>query len=43
LAFTDYRVDFRNPADPNDRSFEVHPTDYPTAELEFPNTNASEK
>ena len=41
-AFPDYCVDFKNPADPNDKSFEVHLTDYPTVELEFPNTNASE-
>ena len=37
-----FLVDFRNPGDPNDRSFEAHPIDYPTVELEFPNTNASE-
>lgn len=37
-----YKTHFKNPADPNDKSFEVHPNDYPTVELEFPNTNASE-
>lgn len=40
---TDRVADFRNPTDPNDKSFEAHPTDYPTVELEYPNTQASER
>ncbi|KAF4605662.1 Nucleosomal histone H3-Lys79 methylase [Pleurotus pulmonarius] len=34
---------FRNPQDPNDHSFEPHPTDYPYAELEYPNSGAVER
>ncbi|KAI0757682.1 S-adenosyl-L-methionine-dependent methyltransferase [Daedaleopsis nitida] len=34
---------FKNPDDPDDKSFEPHPTDYPVVELEYPNTNASER
>ncbi|KAF7437292.1 Nucleosomal histone H3-Lys79 methylase [Pleurotus ostreatus] len=34
---------FRNPQDSNDRSFEPHPTDYPYAELEYPNSGAVER
>lgn len=43
VCLADRGVDFKNPADPNDKSFEVHPTDYPTVELEYPNTHASER
>jgi hypothetical protein len=35
--------DFKNPDDPHDRSFDPHPTDYPVAELEFPNSGATER
>ncbi|KAA1475413.1 DOT1-domain-containing protein [Dentipellis sp. KUC8613] len=38
-----YKAFFKNPEDPTDTSFEPHPTDYPVAELEFPNTGASER
>ncbi|KAI9451532.1 hypothetical protein F5148DRAFT_542878 [Russula earlei] len=34
---------FKNPSDPNDRSFDPHPTDYPVGELEFPNSGATER
>ncbi|KAH9992511.1 histone methylation protein DOT1-domain-containing protein [Russula compacta] len=34
---------FKNPNDPHDRYFDPHPTDYPVAELEFPNTGATER
>ncbi|KAF8588488.1 DOT1-domain-containing protein [Ramaria rubella] len=37
-----YKSYFRNPEDPNDMSFEPHPTDFPFVELEYPNTNARE-
>ena len=33
-------ADFKNPNDPDDKSFE--PEAYPTAELEYPNTGAIE-
>lgn len=36
-------VDFTNPEDPEDRSFDPHPTHYPYATLEYPNTGASER
>jgi len=36
-------VDFKNPNDPQDRSFDPHPTNYPVGELEFPNSGASER
>ncbi|KAI0344273.1 DOT1-domain-containing protein [Trametopsis cervina] len=39
----DYKAFFRNPDDPSDTSFEPHPTHYPVAELEYPNTGASER
>jgi hypothetical protein len=39
LPFTD----FYNPQDPDDHSWEPHPTDYPWVELQYPNTYASEK
>jgi [histone H3]-lysine79 N-trimethyltransferase len=42
IVFIDYSV-FRNPDDPNDTSFDPHPTLYPVAELEYPNTGASER
>ncbi|KZT08928.1 DOT1-domain-containing protein [Laetiporus sulphureus 93-53] len=35
--------DFRDPDDSDNRSFEVHPTIYPSVELEYPNSGASEK
>ncbi|KAF8876503.1 S-adenosyl-L-methionine-dependent methyltransferase, partial [Infundibulicybe gibba] len=34
---------FKNHDDPSDRSFQPHPTNYPFAELEYPNTGASER
>lgn len=36
-------VDFKNPDDPHDKSFDAHPTNYPVGELEFPNSGASER
>lgn len=36
-------IDFRNLDDPNDISFKPHPTDYPVAELEYPNNGAVER
>lgn len=36
-------VDFKNPNDPQDKSFDPHPTKYPVGELEFPNSGASER
>ncbi|TBU25685.1 S-adenosyl-L-methionine-dependent methyltransferase [Dichomitus squalens] len=36
------RVDFKNPDDPDDTSFEPHPTDYPVVYLEYPNNDAQE-
>ncbi|KAI0056768.1 DOT1-domain-containing protein [Artomyces pyxidatus] len=38
-----YRAYFRNPNNPSDASFEPHPTEYPVAELEFPNSGACER
>ncbi|KAI0668731.1 S-adenosyl-L-methionine-dependent methyltransferase [Trametes maxima] len=38
-----YKAHFNNPDDPNDRSFDPHPTDYPFTYLEYPNTGASER
>jgi H3 lysine-79-specific histone-lysine N-methyltransferase len=38
-----FASDFRNLDDPNDKSWEPHPTDYPWAELEYPNNEASER
>ncbi|KAJ3514934.1 hypothetical protein NLJ89_g2077 [Agrocybe chaxingu] len=38
-----YKAYFKNPNDPNDKSFEPHPTNYPVVELEFPNKGASER
>lgn len=38
-----FPTDFKNPDDPDDKSFQPHPTDYPVVELEYPNTGASEK
>ena len=43
MCLAESRVDFRNPLDPDDKSFEAHPTDYPAVELEYPNTRASER
>jgi hypothetical protein len=43
LHFDLRRSDFRNPADPNDKSFEADPDNYPVAELEYPNTGAKER
>jgi hypothetical protein len=36
-------LDFKNPNDPHDDSFDPHPTNYPVAELEFPNSGATER
>jgi H3 lysine-79-specific histone-lysine N-methyltransferase len=36
-------VVFSNLDDPQDTSFHPHPTNYPTAELEYPNSGASER
>ncbi|KAG7090656.1 hypothetical protein E1B28_009755 [Marasmius oreades] len=38
-----YKGYFKNPDDPNDKSFEPHPTNYPVVELEYPNTGACER
>ncbi|KAI8983191.1 S-adenosyl-L-methionine-dependent methyltransferase [Trametes punicea] len=38
-----YKAYFSNPLDPEDRSFDPHPTDYPYTSLEYPNTGASER
>ncbi|TFK22041.1 DOT1-domain-containing protein [Coprinopsis marcescibilis] len=38
-----YKAHFRNPCDPNDTSFEPHPTNYPYVELLYPNKGAVEK
>ncbi|KAH9855768.1 S-adenosyl-L-methionine-dependent methyltransferase [Lenzites betulinus] len=38
-----YKAYFTNPEDPEDRSFDPHPTHYPYATLEYPNTGASER
>ncbi|KDQ54976.1 hypothetical protein JAAARDRAFT_134579 [Jaapia argillacea MUCL 33604] len=38
-----YKAYFKNPDDPNDKSFDPHPTDYPVIEIEYPNEYASEK
>ncbi|KAF8887704.1 S-adenosyl-L-methionine-dependent methyltransferase [Infundibulicybe gibba] len=38
-----YKSYFKNHDDPSDRSFQPHPTNYPFAELEYPNTGASER
>ncbi|KAF9040616.1 S-adenosyl-L-methionine-dependent methyltransferase [Panaeolus papilionaceus] len=38
-----YKPYFRNPRDPSDKSFEDSPTNYPVAELEYPNDNARER
>ncbi|EKM60394.1 uncharacterized protein PHACADRAFT_132924 [Phanerochaete carnosa HHB-10118-sp] len=38
-----YVAFFKNPDDPEDKSFQPHPTRYPVAELEYPNTFAAEK
>ena len=35
--------DFKNVDDPNDKTFDPHPTEYPVVELEYPNTGASER
>ncbi|KAL0578516.1 hypothetical protein V5O48_003459 [Marasmius crinis-equi] len=37
------RADFHNPEDPNDTSFDPHPTYYPVVELEYPNSDACER
>jgi [histone H3]-lysine79 N-trimethyltransferase len=42
IILTHSALDFKNPKDPNDTSFEPHPTAYPTAELEYPNTGGCE-
>ncbi|KAK7041733.1 Nucleosomal histone H3-Lys79 methylase [Paramarasmius palmivorus] len=38
-----YKAYFHNPDDPNDTSFEPHPTNYPVCDLEYPNTDAVER
>ncbi|KAI0820629.1 DOT1-domain-containing protein [Trametes gibbosa] len=38
-----YKAYFANPEDTEDRSFDPHPTHYPYATLEYPNTGASER
>ncbi|KAG6864835.1 hypothetical protein C0991_006859 [Blastosporella zonata] len=38
-----YKPYFRNLDDPRDYSFKPHPTKYPVAELEYPNTGAVER
>ncbi|KJA29099.1 hypothetical protein HYPSUDRAFT_175678 [Hypholoma sublateritium FD-334 SS-4] len=38
-----YKTFFKNPANPHDKSFDPHPTDYPVVELEYPNGGASER
>ncbi|KAH9487179.1 Histone-lysine N-methyltransferase, H3 lysine-79 specific [Psilocybe cubensis] len=38
-----YKSYFKNPNDPNDKSFEPHPTNYPVVELEYPNSFAAER
>ncbi|OSD05613.1 DOT1-domain-containing protein [Trametes coccinea BRFM310] len=38
-----YKAYFTNPEDPEDRSFDPHPTEYPATWLEYPNTCASER
>ncbi|CCM01428.1 uncharacterized protein FIBRA_03479 [Fibroporia radiculosa] len=38
-----YKTYFSNPSDPNDRTFEAHPTEYPVIELEYPNSGACER
>ncbi len=43
LAILCMYVDFKNPDDPEDKSFEAHSTDYPVVDLEFPNTGACER
>jgi H3 lysine-79-specific histone-lysine N-methyltransferase len=42
ILSTHSALDFKNPKDPNDTSFEPHPTAYPTSELEYPNTGGCE-
>ena len=36
-------VDFVNPDRPEDKTWDPHDNDYPRCELEFPNTNATER
>jgi hypothetical protein len=43
VALLELVADFKNLDDPNDTSFDPHPTDYPVVELEYPNTSASER
>ncbi|TFK38629.1 S-adenosyl-L-methionine-dependent methyltransferase [Crucibulum laeve] len=38
-----YKAYFKNPANPDDRSWQPHPIHYPVVELEYPNSNAVEK
>ncbi|KAI1785576.1 DOT1-domain-containing protein [Ganoderma leucocontextum] len=37
-----YKQYFNNSLDPQDKSFDPHPTDYPKVDLEYPNTDAQE-
>ena len=43
IPYHSSHIDFKNPNDPHDRSFDPHPTNYPVGELEFPNSGASER
>ncbi|KAI0656838.1 S-adenosyl-L-methionine-dependent methyltransferase [Cubamyces menziesii] len=43
LMMKGYKAYFTNPADPEDRSFDPHPTLYPYTTLEYPNSGASER
>lgn len=36
-------TDFRNPDDPNDTTFDPHPTDYPVVEVDYPAEDAKER
>ncbi|KAG9048164.1 Nucleosomal histone H3-Lys79 methylase [Tulasnella sp. UAMH 9824] len=38
-----YHAYFRNPDDPNDTTFDPHPTDYPVVEVEYPAEDAKER
>lgn len=43
FVFINFVADFVNPDDPDDTSFDPHPTRYPMVELEYPNHDASER
>lgn len=42
IYFT-FHVDFKNPNDADDKSFDPHPTEYPFVDLEYPNSGAKER